>query len=171
MMAYPDVVVGDTLEPYLRAIGQCRAHILPWSPDAVRDHSVDTSASSEAEVFPIRTTLDHGRIMSPAVASARTPVRERTSQRYQEEEDGEHGVGGRSRRLAVEDVGNPGSIILEKECADPGSIYVDSLLTLSTPSSSWMDMQMSPLQARLSPRWHKVLGTPLHQSPPHSACI
>lgn len=33
--------------------------------------------------------------MSPAVTSARTPVGVCTSQRYQKEEEGEHGVGGR----------------------------------------------------------------------------
>lgn len=36
--------------------------------------SADTRAGRKAVVFPIRHTLDHGRVMGPAVACARTPV-------------------------------------------------------------------------------------------------
>lgn len=36
--------------------------------------SANTGARRKAVVFPVRHTLDHGRVMGPAVACARTPV-------------------------------------------------------------------------------------------------
>lgn len=101
-MPYPNVTAASALEVDVRPMGQGRAHVLPRSSEGVRGHRVDTSARSEAEVLSIRATLDHGGIMSPAVTNARTPVGVSTSQRYQEEEEGEHGVGGRVEGSRVE---------------------------------------------------------------------
>lgn len=72
--SYPDIRAVYTIEVDLGPIWQCRAKVRPRTLHGRRAMSADTSARRKAVVFPIRDTLDHTRVMGPAIACAGTPV-------------------------------------------------------------------------------------------------
>lgn len=111
MSTYPNVTTANAVELDDGALGQSRAHVLPGTLHGVTLHSVDTGSRSKTEVLSIRLTLDHGRVVCPAVTSAGTPVGVGTSQRNEEEEQGKH-YGGR-RMAAGWSKGLVAMIILE----------------------------------------------------------
>lgn len=161
--SYPEVLLVDTIDLDASTLRQSSADILPRTLDRVGGHNVDTICRRKTEVLAIGMTLEHGRIMSPAVTRTRASVRISKSQCYEQEDEGKHdgGVEG------VEEGGKGRIVVVDESIPDRRAVLQ---FMLSFPPLEVMeghaDVEVEGASSALS----EGLGTGTNQSVFHSPC-
>lgn len=74
LLTYPEVLAISVGQLQAGSLGEGASNICPWALHRGSTVSGDASARTETEVFSIRYTLNHGRVLSSASTSARPTV-------------------------------------------------------------------------------------------------